>query len=534
MECNARIAEGIPGTKPEIISIDRPFSIFGYLEERFKRTRSLHRIFSQARQYGARTIVSEEIRPSHDIIEENEDLTIRCPGFSSCDSRIWRISFFSELFSSPQDLKKVSPDTFLGYAVFKEDSLPKCQKTRVYESVIRPSRHGNNFIRGNQLWESLICGVPFSISGYLYAQQNGLTNVCAHVAARTVAARYHVGGDMTYREMNSILGIDHSSRFVGDGRGLTTDDLIRILSAAGSSCFVLNYGSPDENNQNSIADYSSRRTNAPYQKVIYPSIESGYPSLLVFKMTSENSNRNHIVPVFGHTFNEDAWVPSADFGYFAVGNTLSYIPSDYWLSMFIIHDDNFGSNYCLPKYYLDSKSKFTVYACITTLPKGVFLHGTGAEVAGADLTYPLVDQLPKRDLVWADRLRHYAKNKQIVIRPILVSLEDYLSHLRGISDWDGNAIGGAIDDLRDIFASWLSRYVWLVEISVPELFPANKRKLGEPLLIPEGIPSLSHRERFVMARLPGHLAFWNDSSGQSFMYKDIQMTGHTPLYGCES
>ena len=182
---------------------------------------------------------------------------------------------------------------------------------------------------------------PFKVNGYLYAQQNALTNVCAHVALRTAAARFHPNGDMSYREMNQLLGIDHVKVKMGEGSGLTTQQMQRVLEAAGAKCFPADYSNPSANPP-------------PFQKYIYGSIESGYPAIVIFGTTDPDGSL-HAVPVFGHTLNQDTWVPSADFSYFKIGEGTKYIPSESWLSMFIAHDDNWGSNYCIPRHYLRPK-----------------------------------------------------------------------------------------------------------------------------------------------------------------------------------
>ncbi|MCS1409971.1 MAG: hypothetical protein M2R45_03159 [Verrucomicrobia subdivision 3 bacterium] len=64
--------------------------------------------------------------------------------------------------------------------------------------------------------------------------------------------------------------------------------------------------------------------------------------------------------MFGHTLNRDTWVPFAKSSYFSVGGTHRFLYSDLWVSMFIGHDNNFGSNICIPRYYLKHGQKATV------------------------------------------------------------------------------------------------------------------------------------------------------------------------------
>ncbi len=142
-------------------------------------------------------MVIEEVTPAADLAEENADIALRLPGFSK--SKIKRLSFFAKAFRTPRGLIGAGPDNFLGYVIVKEDTLPSGDRNfRIYESVVRPSQHQNNYIHGVQRWTCRVGEQSLEIVGYLYAQQNNLTNVCAHVAARTAAARFHPDGDMTY------------------------------------------------------------------------------------------------------------------------------------------------------------------------------------------------------------------------------------------------------------------------------------------------------------------------------------------------
>jgi hypothetical protein len=61
-----------------------------------------------------------------------------------------------------------------------------------------------------------------------------------------------------------------------------------------------------------------------YQRDLYGSIESGLPALVGFELDDPTAGPSggprHVIPVFGHTFNEDTWLPQAHRAYF--GGTL--------------------------------------------------------------------------------------------------------------------------------------------------------------------------------------------------------------------
>lgn len=482
-------------------------------------------------------MVIEKLVDPRDLREENEDLRARNPDFNS--SVAYRLSFFKAKFTTRKWIARVTNRDFLGYAVVKEDSAPSFGNIqRVYESVVLPSRLENNFVRGGQDWPCRVDGKMFKVHGYLYAQQNGLTNVCAHVALRTAAARFHPSGDMSYREMNQLLGIDHVNVKTGDGSGLTTQQMQRVLEAAGAKCFPADYSNPSVNPP-------------PFQKYIYGSIESGYPAIVIFG-TTDPSGSLHAVPVFGHTFNQDTWVPNADLSYFKIGAGTIYIPSESWLSMFIMHDDNWGSNYCAPRHYLRTQAhpvpvqtptvpvppnniSQCVAHVISTMPKEVQLNPVRAEIIGADYLFTILPQLPPDNNPWAQRLSHYANNHLLVLRPYLLDPAEYTTHLGKLKDWQNKPVRETL--IRDLRANLTKERLWMIELSVPELFSANLRKVGEVLVRAEVLPTATRDlGSFVLARLPGYFALLAGGTPANPQYQFIPSgaDGHVQLIGCEA
>ncbi|MFH0796964.1 MAG: hypothetical protein V2A65_07915 [Candidatus Omnitrophota bacterium] len=543
---SVRTVESTNSTSLQLV--EQPFSFFNYLEsvDDLRGLLPLHRICSQARKLGAQTIITEHLRISDDVKEENADITKRFSRFS--ESRVWRLSFFEEKISSLKELDKNSNKGFIGYAVVKTDILPPPlgRRTRVLESVILKSQHENNYIRNAPKWKCCVAGRTFTVEGYLYAQQNGITNICAHVALRTVAARFHQNGDISYREINDLLGINHISKKIGWGEnkgwnengGLETWEICKVLETIGAECLRATYKNP-------ITEGNS----VPFQKLLYGSIESGYPAILCFAIQKER----HAIPVFGHTFNEDIWVPSAEALYFKVGPGTRYIPSELWTSMFITHDDNFGSNFCIPRHYLytrltcgrdqQSESPYLcpiqqerVFYVIATFPKLVKVNSVQAEVIAIDYLRSILEKFsrPTSD-PWIKRLRIYATNGSIVLRPILIKgLKEYGEHLRKVRNWEGDRFNN--DVTKTFIQSPGDDFFWMVEISVPELFSANNRKLGE-ILLKAQVPVATTRDfgNFLLTRIPGHFVFYvgGEMSNPEYRYVPCGLDNHIELYRCE-
>jgi hypothetical protein len=86
-------------------------------------------------------------------------------------------------------------------------------------------------------------------------------------------------------------------------------------------------------------------------------------------------------------------------------------------------------------------------------------------------------------------------------------------------------------------ATSLPDNLWMIELSVPELFPANLHKIGEILLnaAKEPIPN-EEVQNFILARLPGGyiLQAGTDETGTpKFTLGPSDIKSHTLLYSKE-
>ena len=188
MSASSKIARESIGQLEDILSIERPFSLFEYIDHNFPGVVPIQRIMSQIRTLGGKTMVVEELRNAIDVTEENEDLFVR----ERCRpvSRTVRLSFFRKRFKTSQGFRTAKAPDFLGFMIVKSDEIGAIRRTRVFESVVRRSPHSNNCFRREKEWACRVCDSLFHVPGYLYAQQNALTNSCAHVAVKTAISCY--------------------------------------------------------------------------------------------------------------------------------------------------------------------------------------------------------------------------------------------------------------------------------------------------------------------------------------------------------
>jgi len=91
-------------------------------------------------------------------------------------------------------------------------------------------------------------------------------------------------------------------------------------------------------------------------------------------------------------------------------------------------------------------------------------------------------------------------------------------------------------EVIEILRRLLPPMVWVAEVSVPQLFPANERKVGEILLDPR-VPCDSEHDvnydAFLLARVPGHYFLVESVSGKTPLFMEIPslLNSHVPLLG---
>lgn len=489
------------------------FSNFLFVDQEYAAHPVMRRIFSLARKQNYQSVLIEELDASNcaTLAEEDDALAKRQPDFIG--SRTHRLSFFRSL---PE--KQPASDDFIGTAVFKFDSFSGLAQTRqhIYEAVIPPWRttEDNNFIHCSRAYGFHTSAGDFAATGVLYAQQNDLTFVCAHVALRSALSSVLPDGDISYTKINQLAGVDHQSVQVGNGgRGLEPDQMEHVLKGLGVT-------------YEKVVHEPHQNLHLPtdYQRHLYGSIESGGPALLGFELDDPSAKPGkagrHIIPVFGHTFNEDAWVPEAQRHYFAGG--LSYYPSESWLSAFVVHDDNFGPYYCLPRNFL-RKDNFRLILSLKRFP--TVFSPLEAETLAFGYAKILSGVFKSSGQDWLERFSIFTRLGSLVIRAQCLTREDYLTHLGALEDWQGHRMEAA---LTTSFGQALPDFFWMAELSAPELFSATRHKFGE-LLIAADRPAVANLTLLLAARLPGQALL---PANGNLTVQPTVLEGHTQLFAC--
>jgi len=486
---------------------------------------AIHRCLSIARLYSAVKYVDEEI-PIVGLMKEDFDDFIELTRDETCDTAR-RISFWRRKGCNVDDkhekvytrcslARHTHGLTCIGYMILVKTGRQNNSRDYrwiVYEAVM----DGGDMLRGILPRQTSYCfsmgrnEKTVKVRGRLYCQQNGVTTVCAHVAIRTILSALLPAGDVSYRTITRYAKEEgFNLNEVDEEGGMTTIQIMHVFKRFGFSVHL--WGCDDNGN-------SSGGRKIPIYHCIYSGIESGGGCLMGFHVTNSEKTPQHIIPLVGHTFNKHIWVNDAAGCYFKQDTDIHSYLSDNWVSTFIGHDDNIGPNIYIPRFYVQRSAVSTAFSIIPTrgIPPANWRYQQCVDVECvanvwlADHVGEWLRRWPQGKLSafnpWLERLLHALPHggentsvlggetvsqqqyTQVVFRSLLVSKRQYIQHLRKSRDWQtgqkevGETIDAVAGELSRMDFIQSPSYFWMVEISLPHLFPVNERKIGE-LLFP--------------------------------------------------
>ncbi|MBE3037512.1 MAG: hypothetical protein IMZ62_01675 [Chloroflexi bacterium] len=498
----------------------------------------LHRICSLVRKMGVRTLVMEDLQPVHEIQEENA--AIEAFFGQPADTQAKRLSFFR---SAGKDWRLLPEEDFLGYIVLLKHRRPG-RKTiaHVLESVVRgPTvflKHGgeraqaevvsNYYLHCAREFTTTLgmpdCHRRLRLHGTFFCQQNGYTHVCAHAALRMAinsSPTLMPAQKLTNQMINDLLGVNH--RTVRVDRGLSSQQIQDIVKKLGLRC--------------QTADFTER-PKVGYASFIYPIVESRLPVILWI----EAPGVQHVVAVLGHTVNSDRWDPEARQGYGCLPMS-QYISSAAWADHFVISDDNYGMNVTLPaemiRNFVVPQFNPNLHAAmaIGILPSRVRVDGYLAEQGSALMAFRVLENTkPRPENKWLVYLKKMIRSaldamdqgrsplRTIVCRTLLVGREHYIKHLREVTDSSGRAIA---EHEAGLLRTSLPKTFWLTEVSLPDLYMANKHKIAD--IVSTVNPSkamIQAGQNTVFCWVPGLAIIWIGRQPLDFPWS---LTGHVPL-----
>ncbi len=345
------------------------------------------------------------------------------------------------------------------------------------------------------------------LKGSFFAQQHSILNVCAHTAIKSVfenLQNYGVKVPSMY-DINNVLNKKDMKNQIYDGMSML--EIKEVITTLGLYCMYF------ENEALKSAAMN-------YQQVAYYAIESGFPVIIYFSIKKDSrqttETEGHVITTIGHSFNNATWLPIADKNYFQVTKKVGYFRSSAWMDHFIINDDNYGPYFCLPSNYLDDKEPHILIVC----PYKLDIFGDYAEIIAAHELYEWIIPNLKRNKVmplcnWMKYFIESFNKKELILRTIFITKHNYKEYLESLEEKDLIIIK---------YYEQLPEYFWVVEISLPELFTINRKKIGE-IIIPTTIENCP----FLSVRLPKLFMYLANSKEREVIFSEISSEHPIPI-----
>lgn len=490
-----------------------PYSFYFDLVAKHWKTKNsnyipLHRVCTLARKQGADSFVVETAHGSNGVDEEIEYLDNSHGGGGAAEAV--KITFLRKA-DHKNDINDIDDKIIIGQVIFINYRKPAeadfC-KSYVYEAFFHPpelinksgaqERLLNNFICSESSFSISVRGKNFTIRSAYYCQQNATTHVCAHACLRmalnTISGTI---GPVTGKSINDALSIKNPDK------GLRIGDIAQFIES--SSC-----GKP-------IIQDCTSLTPEQYVSIIASHVQSGHPVLLVFTTGTQPGAHpggpadEHVVFVCGYTQNNDEWHPQAIPAYSGPASA-PYRQASLWIDHFVIHDDNFGPYYTLSARALEVDKNVKAHWVIAIAPEMSVFNAVGAEFAAVIMLKNLLPSLgPLASNPWFDYIT--SRNNNFVLRPVLVTRQEYHDHLTSSTAHDGTSISA--QDMSQFVG--LPDYFWMVEFSMPSLHTGNHSKLGEVIVdAVSPVDPQKIEDRVLCMRLPGLLINFKTPAGAAW------------------
>lgn len=531
---------------PQVISCDKPFSCYEYLESLFDVDGfhdSVHWCFALARIAGAKVVVQEQIEIVGALKESCEAIA-SIPGASLGDV-CYRISFWSESFHEAEAIANLCGDQCIGYVLLQKSGYRKRNipfQWKVWEAVIRSAHQEDWFVCAKGRYDFRVAGNNFAIDGFLYCQQDGITTVCAHVALRSLLSAISPNHDVRYAEIDKI------ARQAGEidlKQGLTVSHIEKVLEEFGRK-FGFDYDDFYFDPMSDATHGTARDPKRlPYFRLLHAGVESGRGSLFGFSLklpVAGVEDSQHIIPVFGHTFDGLSWNKSAEDGYFTdCGLDRGALSGNSWVGGLLAHDDNVGANVFLPR---NCVAPCYVSYVVNILKPGYYVSGYEVEDRAEVDLHEHRQELFAHGVGWNSRLNRLLIDDEakvvderpptrVVYRALALTKDEYVSHLRAMTDWKDQR---ETEEILGQVLERLSPCLWVVEFSAESLFCANRRKVGEIVYSSEVFQKDSVQDPsnaiHELVRVPGMYHIRVEESPGAVREEQIPslLVSHTPCY----
>jgi hypothetical protein len=507
-------------TKPEVIT--GAFSLYFDVIDRFwaggadeERAAPLNRICTMARKMGVAAVIIEDVLDREDVVREIEAINRKL--FTAGTVAALSVSFLRSPPSSGQAVGH--PDHMIGQVVIITYPSRSGPTSYVFEAIMRvPARWEegreialiNRCVPKAQTFERAVGGCCYTITGAYYCQENGFNRDNVQAAVR-IAIRSIEG---TSSHDDDKLSTSRQSRGIAD-------IIVKTLRKRG-------YGY-------NLYEIDEKTSADDIWIALCSFIESGNPPLLV---VSERGQDDRIIPVLGYTLNTDEWHPSGSM--MESKKTTNWLSSSQWIDHVVVHDTCLGPYFCMSRAWLAEAigrgrkigmRPRLVIAPIWT-PKVKVSPVFAEQLAGQYLNVWVarVEQVSAGTGRWWQYLRD--NGKYAVLRTTFISSQDYQIHLQNLDDKIQSSVepvptwispGEGAQGSFESFMESLPANFWICEISLPQLYVGNRRKLGEVLI---DSTKRDLKSGFLGLRLPSR-AVWRGGNG--YLLAPTGMDGHGEL-----
>jgi hypothetical protein len=493
---------------------------------------TIHRVCTLARKMRVQSLVIEDALGRADVVDEVEHLE----AWAEIDTGDVSAVAFTFLWSPRAeggDTTQIRPDDIIGQMTVVTFPMENARRSYIYEAILRPPRLGpeepellNNNLPFRSQLPLTIGGETHAVEATYFCQQNGVTSICAHSAVRCLV-RTMTDETVTVGQLNEMWG--HRA----DRRKVNTVKVQEALRKFGLRSISYKLEAPRDEEQNS--NEAQKREYGPMEEIPLEDggwgllallADSGMASLLVMS----EDNADHVMPVLGHTINSDEWHPLG--AVLHKNGQQSASSSSLWTDHLVIHDDVLGPYYCLSRGTIlpTENPKLRTRLALALLPEGIHVSPLQAEDFARKILRRVIEELTARGIgkgPWWDHL--VGDRERIVFRTTLISKEDYLATLKPQDASDESWKARLADALPDRF--------WMEEVSVANLFCANRAKLGEILISPTRLPTANDPDSVLDPllgfRLPGALGWTRDGApgpGRPLVMRPWPEDGHQPIH----
>lgn len=456
-------------------------------------------------------------------------------GCEFISKKCYKISFFKNVISDRDAIRTQPNRSLLAHCMLHVDSFKKNGKDKkilyVPESMISVrERRKNLYFSGNFNGHFKIADANFVIDGHYFSQQNQITNCCAQASIKMALKSYFE--DLTVEKINRIVGYDHVSKKGNEGLdpeefklGLSKIDGLEVVPID-----ALTSG------------------NWEFVKFVYHAIESRFPVILLFthptskksrRFSKKNVRDGHATALIGHTFSKSNWWSYGWASYFnSIKQPIKYLPSVIWCDKFVIQDDNLGSYYRMPISSLrvtglSSKvwpwlkkiikvikqdflkhilpfSYWPMYAMIAYPKNSVdFLNCIHIEGHAINQMQQYVSERvlntnyePVANKQFRELFVYFMNRNQLIARTFVVKKCEYIEYYE--VTYQNADMAGDIEALDKYLTT---EYLWITEISVPELFWVSRKKIGDIISEPFRYPK-NKKQMVKYIRIPSHHCFF--------------------------